>query len=107
MLGAGRRLTLNLGRVDVLAEVSLNGKDLGVAWKPPFAVDITAAAQPGKNTLVVKVTNNWQNRLIGDAKLPQNERKTFTTAPSRSPRTKLLPSGLSGPVQLLPAENSS
>lgn len=104
LLGAGRRLTLDLGRVDVLAEVSLNGKDLGVAWKPPFAVDLTAAAKPGRNTLVVKVTNNWQNRLIGDAKLPKSERKTFTTAPSRVPRTQLLPSGLSGPVRLLPAQ---
>jgi len=102
-LGAGRRLTLDLGKVDVLAEVSLNGKDLGVAWKPPFAVDLTAAAKPGKNRLVVKVTNNWQNRLIGDSKLPENERTTFTTAPALSPRTELLPSGLSGPVRLLPA----
>lgn len=104
LLGADSRLTLDLGQVDVLAEISLNGKDLGLAWKPPFILDITATAKPGKNTLVVKVTNNWQNRLIGDAKLPEKERRTFTTAPARSPRTKLLPSGLSGPVQLLPAK---
>ena len=102
LLGKSRRLTLDLGRVDVLAEVSLNGNNLGVVWKSPFAVDITGAAHPGTNTLVVKVTNNWQNRLVGDEQLPANERKTYTTAPSKSPRS-LLPSGLVGPVRLLPA----
>lgn len=106
MLGTDRRLTLDLGRVDVLADVSLNGENLGVLWKTPFAVDITAAARPGKNSLVVKVTNNWQNRLVGDAKLPENERKTFTTAPARTPRTKLLGSGLTGPVVLRAAQTS-
>jgi len=102
LLGKSRRLTLDLGRVDVLAEVSLNGKNLGTLWKPPFAADITGAAKPGKNTLVVKVTNNWQNRLVGDEKLPASERKTYTTAPAKSPRS-LMPSGLVGPVRLLPA----
>ena len=52
------------------AEVSLNGQNLGVFWKPPFRVNITAAAKPGMNHLVVKVTNLWPNRLIGDEQLP-------------------------------------
>jgi hypothetical protein len=103
-LGAERRLQLDLGRVNVLAEVCLNGKDLGVLWKPPFTVDITDAAKPGRNTLVVTVTNNWNNRLTGDAMLPESERSTFITSPPKVPRTALLPSGLSGPVRLLPAQ---
>ena len=102
-LGAGCRLRLDLGCVDVLAEVSLNGEELGVLWKPPFAVDITGPAKPGSNTLVVKVTNNWNNRLVGDAKLPEHQRTAFITSPPKAPRTTLLPSGLSGPVRLLPA----
>ena len=47
-------LWLDLGQVKNIAEVSLNGQDLGVLWKPPFRVNITAAARPGINRLVVK-----------------------------------------------------
>ena len=69
-LNPGRELWLDLGTVKNFAEVSLNGQDLGVLWKPPFRVNITAAAKPGVNKLVVKVTNLWPNRLIGDEQLP-------------------------------------
>ena len=105
-LSAGRKLWLDLGRVEVLAEVSLNGQDLGVLWKPPYALDITAAAKAGQNTLQVKVTNNWWNRLAGDAKLPENQRKAFTTSAPHAPRNHLLPSGLLGPVMLHAAQTS-
>ena len=69
-LAAGRELWLDLGAVKNFAEVSLNGQDFGVLWKPPFRVNITTAAKPGVNKLVVKVTNLWPNRLIGDEQLP-------------------------------------
>ena len=46
-----------LGRVHFVAEVYLNGKSLGILWKPPFRVDITHAAKPGKNKLVIEVAN--------------------------------------------------
>ncbi|TAN38240.1 MAG: glycoside hydrolase family 2 [Verrucomicrobia bacterium] len=105
-LRADHQLQLDLGRVEMLAEVSLNGHDLGVLWKPPYALDITAAAQPGANTLQVKVTNNWWNRLAGDATLPEKQRTTFTTSAPRTPREHLLPSGLSGPVVLRAAQTS-
>jgi hypothetical protein len=63
-------LFLDLGKVKNLAEVTLNGISLGVVWKPPFRVDITKAAKRGRNELVVKVTNLWANRLIGDEQEP-------------------------------------
>lgn len=63
-------LFLDLGKVKNLAEVTLNGVSLGVFWKPPFIIDIAKAAKPGKNELVVKVTNLWANRLIGDEQEP-------------------------------------
>ena len=53
-----------------LAQVTLNGRDLGVLWKPPFALDVTRLVRPGPNTLSIRVTNLWPNRLIGDAQLP-------------------------------------
>ena len=65
-----QKLYLDLGRVEVLAEVRLNGQDLGIWWKPPFRADITKFVKQGENHLEIKVTNLWPNRLIGDAKIP-------------------------------------
>ena len=31
----------------VMAQVKLNGKDLGILWKPPYRVDVTAALKTG------------------------------------------------------------
>ena len=69
-LAEGRRLFLDLGRVMVIAEVALNGQQLGVLWKSPYRVDITAAARAGANALEVRVTNLWPNRIIGDEQRP-------------------------------------
>jgi hypothetical protein len=69
-LGAGKRLYLDLGRVQVLAEVIVNGRNLGVLWKLPFRVDVTDAAHAGSNDLEIRVTNLWPNRLIGDEQQP-------------------------------------
>ncbi len=73
-LADSRRVVLDLGRVEVIAEVSVNGQELGTLWMPPFRVDVTGAVHPGENELVVRVTNTWPNRLIGDEQLPaENE----------------------------------
>jgi hypothetical protein len=66
------RLNLDLGQVDVLAEVIVNGKNLGILWCDPFRVDITAAAKHGDNSLEIRVTNLWVNRLIGDEQYPED-----------------------------------
>jgi hypothetical protein len=60
-----------LGRVEVIAEVTLNGKRLGTLWKEPYRLDITKAIFPGTNKLEIRVTNLWPNRMIGDAYLPK------------------------------------
>jgi hypothetical protein len=70
LLQKGTVLMLDLGTVREIAEVKLNGKDLGILWKPPFRVGITGIAKPGANDLQVSVTNLWPNRLIGDEQLP-------------------------------------
>ncbi len=73
-IAGGRRLYLDVGRVEVCAEVRLNGRNLGVLWKPPLRLDVTGAIHPGENNLEVLVTNLWPNRLIGDEQLPaENE----------------------------------
>ncbi|HUZ47217.1 MAG TPA: glycosyl hydrolase [Terriglobia bacterium] len=73
-IAGGRRLYLDLGRVEVFAEVRVNGRNLGVLWKPPLRIDVTEAVHPGENNLEVLITNLWPNRLIGDEQLPpENE----------------------------------
>ena len=125
-LGQGRELHLDLGRVQVIAEVRLNGQKLGIVWKAPYRVNVTSAARPGKNELEIEVTNLWPNRLIGDEQLPEDiewaglplkswpewllkgtprpvtERVTFTTWRHWRKDSMLQPSGLLGPVMLRP-----
>lgn len=124
MVAPGKPLAIDLGRVKNLAEVNLNGKNLGVFWKPPFRVDISGVARAGLNNLEVKVTNMWCNRLIGDEQLPDDRewngkqlkewpqwflegkprpsagRFTFTTWHHFDKDSPLYESGLLGPVML-------
>jgi len=124
-LGPDRCLTLDLGRVEVMARVRLNGQDLGLLWKAPYQVDITRAARAGQNSLQVEVTNLWPNRMIGDEQLPEDSdradngtlrqwpqwvldgkpsptgRFTFTSWRLWHKGDRLQPSGLLGPVQTI------
>jgi hypothetical protein len=94
---------LDLGVVKNLAEVRLNGVNLGVVWTAPWQVDITEALRPGENTLEIDVVNLWPNRLIGDKYLPAAQKLTRTNVPLKDD-ARLLPSGLIGPVTVLTAE---
>ena len=87
-----------------MAEVRLNGKDLGVVWTAPWHVEITSAVQPTGNRLELGVVNLWPNRLIGDAGLPPEKRLTATNVKKFKKDSPLLESGLLGPVTLKVAE---
>jgi hypothetical protein len=127
LLGSDKILMLDLGSVKYIAAVSLNGQDLGTWWKPPFAADISTVAKPGKNSLRVRITNLWTNRLIGDEQLPadvewngkplkewpawlrdgaprSSGRYTFTTWHHYTRDSQLVESGLIGPVMLRPGQ---
>ena len=95
------QLWIELGDVKNLAEVIVNGKSLGIVWKKPFRIDVTGALKPGENTLVIKVTNLWVNRLIGDQQPGINKKYTYTTEAFYKANSPLLPSGLIGPVRIL------
>jgi hypothetical protein len=99
-LHEGTRYWLDLGDVKDLAEVAINGKDLGILWKTPFIVDVTEALKPGSNTLAIKVTNLWVNRLIGDQQPYAVKKYTFTDITPYKADSPLLPSGLLGPVHM-------
>jgi len=122
----GRHIWLDLGEVEVIATVRVNGKEVGTLWKPPFLMDITDALQKGENELEIRVSNLWVNRLIGDEQFspdmkfdsrgellelpgwfvnnttrPEQGRKTFTTFRHYEGTEALMPSGLVGPVSLI------
>ena len=130
LLASGHRLYLDLGDVQVIAQVTLNNKNLGILWKPPYSVEITRAAHPGDNMLEVKVTNLWPNRIIGDEQLPEDSerregalqswpqwlldgkpspagRYTFAVNRHWKKSDPLFPSGLIGPVTLRPSVEQS
>ncbi len=126
----GRALYLDLGQVEVIARVQINGKDLGTLWKAPYRVEITDAVKPGDNVLEVEVTNLWINRMIGDEFLPEDSQRntngtlkawpqwvqeskpspsgrfTFTTWRQWKKDSPLQDSGLIGPVTLQVAQRS-
>jgi hypothetical protein len=115
---------LDLGDVQVAAQVSVNGKPVGVVWHPPYRIDIGSHLWPGTNTLEIEVVNLWINRMIGDEQLPEDSernpngtlkrwpdwllrgepsptgRQTFTTWRLWKKDDPLQPSGLLGPVQV-------
>lgn len=102
---------LSLGQVFDIARVWINGTDLGIVWTFPWSVELTGTLKKGINHLKVEVTNCWRNRLIGDAGLPENQRRTQTNVrlvkdrsafknayEAYSATDPLSPAGLAGPV---------
>jgi alpha-L-rhamnosidase len=100
LVGSKEEFVIDFGDVKNIAEVIVNGKNVGTIWKKPFRVDISGATKRGENIIQIKVTNVWVNRLIGDAQ-PNAQKSTFTTMPFYRGKEALLPSGLLGPVSVL------
>ena len=107
----GARIFIDLGAVHEVARVRLNGREVGIAWKPPYRVEVTDAIKTGRNLIEVEVANLWRNRLIGDAQPGTAHKYAWTSEPPGgsfgkigdpvTPRSPLLPSGLLGPVRLV------
>ncbi len=121
----GGAIWLDLGKVKNFAEVEFNGHKFETLWKAPFRVDVSKYLKSGSNALVVKVTNLWPNRLIGDDQYPPEakynggpiaewpqwildgtprpptKRVAFTTWKFYDKNSPLLDSGLIGPVRLV------
>ncbi|AWI09582.1 glycosyl hydrolase [Ereboglobus luteus] len=95
------RVFIDLGTVRDIAGVKLNGHDFGTVWTSPWRVDVTDFIKDGANTLEIEVVNQWRNRLVGDAMLPEEKRITYTNIPVDPKKMPLLPSGLLGPVKLV------
>jgi hypothetical protein len=96
----GAQLWIDLGDVKNLAEVTVNGKSLGVVWHAPYRVDVTGVLKPGANELKVTVTNAWVNRLIGDQQPDATTKYTFAPSKPYKANSPLQASGLLGPVTI-------
>jgi hypothetical protein len=94
------QVVLDLGEARDLATVRLNGKTIATLWHAPWTEDITSELRPGPNTLEIDIVNAWNNRLVGDAKLPIDQRRTFLLAPTVKSDAPLISAGLLGPVTL-------
>ena len=91
---------LNLGPIDGIARVRLNGTDVGTVWCAPWNVDVSNALKPGENALEVDVTNNWVNQLLAEKDKPKAKRAIYTFISPNLSTVKPQPSGLIGPVVL-------
>lgn len=118
-----KRLFLQLGNLAEIAEVTLNGQRLGLAWLPPYRIEVSGVVRAGANKLEVRVANLWANRLNGDSLRPESARYTRSNLdriqtdptsdsyfgavpggkerPTYSKTPPLIPSGLLGPVQVI------
>ena len=103
--GNGERIYLDLGDVKHVSSVRFNNKDLGVLWCTPWRIDITDYVKETGNFVEIDVINLWANRVIGDWKLPKEQRFTRTHDVFRfdmlRASTPLTDAGLLGPVSIL------
>lgn len=128
------RWVLDLGQLNDLASVSINGGQGTVLWYPPYRLDLTKQLEAGKNVIEIAVTNTWANAIIGDEQIPADfetgkswsgqplkvypewfrknqlrpsARKTFAFPPNYyNDQSPLMPAGLLGPVRLLIQANT-
>ena len=107
------KLFLDLGKVGNIAEVSLNGKNVGMTWMRGQKLEVTEAVKSGKNMLTILVTNTLINRISAMKEPPavpaelvsQFGSGNVTNEKPREFGFKPLPaSGLLGPVQLIPVK---
>ena len=92
---------IEIDKAMVMADVQLNNKSIGCLWTAPYRLPLGKALKKGKNVLQIEVVNNWANRLIGDSRLPEEQRMTRVTQNPYKPDSKLQESGLIGKVRIV------
>lgn len=98
------RLFLELGDLAEIAEITLNGKRLGLVWLPPYRIEISGAVNAGMNQLEIQVANLWANRLNGDSLRSESTRFTrsnldrIQTDPTSDSSYGKVPKGKTRPV---------
>lgn len=117
---ASRTAWLSVGALPSgVAHVYVNDVDCGTVWCAPWRVRIPDGTLAQHNRIVVRYTNNWTNRLVGDCDLDPADRvttsclqllkggrvkpngKTLNVYSGYCSEDELQKSGLLGPVELL------
>ena len=96
----GETHQLHIGGLNWIASVKVNGQQAGIIWCSPWKLEIGHLLRDGVNTLEIEVTNSLYNRMIGDTSLKEDERFTHSSYPIVTPDTTLVPSGISGCVEI-------
>lgn len=102
-VSADKEYVLDLGKVDMAAKVTINGKQAGKLLAPPYQLSLQGMVKQGENMLSIEVTSTWFNRLVFDAGQPEEKRKTWTIS-GPSATSPLRNSGLMGPVSIMMKE---
>lgn len=95
-----KKVILNLGKVEKMAKVWVNGQYVGGVWTHPYSVDISTALVQGRNCIRIDVVNTWVNRLIGNSIYPEMNNETWVGMNPYNRDSPLQQSGLIGPVRL-------
>ncbi len=91
---------LNLGKVESLANIRLNGKAVATVWCYPYRANVSDCLVTGENKLEIEMVNQWWNQLIGDEQPGANRHTTVSARLFWKASDPLVPSGLLGPVLL-------
>ena len=95
-------VAIDMGDVENMADVFVNGQHVGFIWKAPFCLEgVLSALKAGNNTIEIRVTNPWPNRLIGDAQPDAEKKYTYSSGNFYRADAPLRPAGLIGPVKLI------
>jgi len=90
----------NLGKVESLAKVRLNGKNVNTLWCYPYRVNVSDFLIAGENKLEIEIVNQWWNQLIGDEQPGAVRTSNVSARLFWKATDKLVPAGLLGPVVL-------
>jgi len=117
LTGKNKTVFLDLGKVQEVAEVRINGIWAGVAWMQPYRVDVTGLLKPGKNQIQIRVANSLWNYAAGMDKpnpIPEELQAHYGTtwkekyngwdslqAIKKNNNNDRISSGLIGPVTLI------
>lgn len=91
----GLRLFLELGRVQDVAVIEVNGVALEPLLVYPYTADITGWLAPGVNKIEITVVTTLRNRLVGYGETGDPEYANYACR-------ELMPAGLIGPVLVTP-----
>ena len=95
------QVLLRFSKLGSIARIYINKKEVSTVWCSPWEADLTSDIKSGKNEVEIHVVNSLNNRMVGDASLPQAEQVTYSYPAIVKPTNSLVASGIEGNVWLV------